>query len=342
MAEVFIVTGGTGGHIFPAIEVKKVLEKMNIKTILCISSKDFLKIEHDFKFDSAPFKGENKIKIIKNILKILKGIVQSFIYTLKYKPKSIFIFGSYASFPFLIPSVFLNKKIFVFEQNSIPGLTTRIFSKFAYKIFISFEQTRNYLKKRCIFIGNPIREFKLKSKEEAGRELNLDVKNKNIILFIGGSQGAKKLIEIAFKYSEITQNLVLVLAGKHFNEFSNKMKTGNLIIFPFRQDMENFYSIADIVVSRCGAGTIFELLKLRKKGILIPYPYAADNHQYYNALFAAKMGTFVIIKESKLNIHNLDKAINSLLFRKAEFKELPDWKKIIKKEVRSVICIKRN
>jgi len=332
MAKVFIITGGTGGHIFPAIEVKKYLDRMNIKTYLGVSTKNTFNLNCDFTFESAPFKGQSFKNILKNLTKIIKGTFSAFIHMINKKPDSVFIFGSFASFPFFIPSLILKKKIFVFEQNSIPGLVTRIFSKFSEKIFVSFRETERFLKKKCIFLGNPVREIKLISRKEALSKLNIPEENRTI-MFMGGSQGAKKLIEIAYEYSKITDDNVIVLAGKFYDEFKERFKNKNFFIFPFREDIENFYSASDIVVSRAGAGAVFELLKIKKKAIFIPFPYAADNHQYFNALFAKKMGTFRIIVEKELTPEKLLKEINELYKEKEKFSDIPDWKKILKKEI---------
>ncbi|MEO0255106.1 MAG: UDP-N-acetylglucosamine--N-acetylmuramyl-(pentapeptide) pyrophosphoryl-undecaprenol N-acetylglucosamine transferase [candidate division WOR-3 bacterium] len=336
MVKIFIITGGTGGHIFPALEVKKFLESLNFKTYLLASLKDDtdFNINFDFKFDSAPFKGQNFKKIFLNIFKILKGTFQSFLFILKINPHMIFIFGSYASFPFFIPSLLMRKKIFVFEQNSIPGVVTKIFSKFSNKIFVSFKETEKFLRKKCILLSNPVRNLKLIPREEARRILNIPL-DKRTILFLGGSQGAKKLIELSHKYSEITDDTILTLAGKFYEEYKEKLKRENFYLFPFRNDMENFYSACDVVVSRSGAGAVFEILKIKKKAIFIPFPYAADNHQHYNALFAKRYGTFKILIEEKVDPFILKKEIDEIFKEKENFKELPDWRKILKREIKS-------
>ncbi len=336
MVKIFLITGGTGGHIFPALEVKKFLESLNLKSYLLISLKgdiDF-NINYDFKFDSAPIKGENLKKILLNLFKIIKGTFEGLKLTLKINPQMIFIFGSYASFPFFIPSIIMRKKIFVFEQNSIPGIVTKIFGKFSDKIFVSFKETEKFLRKKCIFLGNPVRNFKLIPGDEARRILNIPP-DKRTILFLGGSQGAKKIIELSYRYSEISNDTVLTLAGKFYEEYKGKFKRENFYLFPFRNDMENFYSACDVIVSRSGAGAVFEILKIKKKTIFIPFPFASDNHQYYNALFAQKFGTFKIISEDKINPIILKREIDEIYDKKGNFKELPNWKKILKGEIKS-------
>lgn len=336
MVKIFIITGGTGGHIFPALEVKKFLESLNLKSYILISLKgdtDF-NINYDFKFDSAPVKGENLKKTFLDIFKIIKGTFEAFKLTLKINPHMIFIFGSYASFPFFIPSIFMRKKIFVFEQNSIPGIVTKIFSKFSDKIFVSFKETERILRKKCIFLGNPIRKLKLIPTNEARSILNIPL-DKRTILFLGGSQGAKKIIELSFRYSEITEDTVLTLAGKFYKEYKEKLKRENFYLFPFREDIRNFYSACDIVVSRSGAGAVFEILKLKKKTIFIPFPYASHNHQYHNALFAQKLGTLRVIREEMVDPIILKREIDEIYKKKNKFKELPDWKKILEREIKS-------
>ncbi|MEN3046188.1 MAG: UDP-N-acetylglucosamine--N-acetylmuramyl-(pentapeptide) pyrophosphoryl-undecaprenol N-acetylglucosamine transferase [Candidatus Hydrothermales bacterium] len=337
MVKVFIVTGGTGGHIFPAIEVRDFLENMKIKTYLIISPKAHFnkKIAYDYKFDSAPLELKNITHFLYNLYKILKSTVFAFYLILKLRPNFIFVFGSYASSPFFVPSLITGKKIFVFEQNSIPGLITRFFSKFAHRIFISFRETEKFLKKKCIFLGNPIRELKEIPKEEARKILRIP-ENKETVLFLGGSQGAKKLIELSYLYSKLKDGTVLVMAGKLFDEYREKLKGENFFLFPFRDDIEIFYSASDIVVSRAGSGAVFEILKLKKKAIFIPYPYAKDNHQYYNALFAKNYGTLKVIEEEKIDPNTLKNEIEDLLKKKDEFKELPNWKEVLKKELK--IC----
>ncbi|MEN3043885.1 MAG: UDP-N-acetylglucosamine--N-acetylmuramyl-(pentapeptide) pyrophosphoryl-undecaprenol N-acetylglucosamine transferase [Candidatus Hydrothermales bacterium] len=335
MVKVFVITGGTGGHIFPAIEVRNFLENLKIKTYLIVSPKtDFNKIiTYNYRFDSAPLELKNLKVFLFNLYKILKSTIFAFYLTLKIKPNFMFIFGSYASFPFFIPALITGRKIFVFEQNSIPGLVTKIFSKFSHKILISFRETEKFLKKKCIFLGNPTRELKEISKIEARKLLKIP-ENKRTLLFLGGSQGAKKLIELSYSYSKLQDDTVLVIAGKFFNEYVEKLAGENFFLFPFREDIEIFYSASDIVISRAGSGAVFEMLKLRKKAIFIPFPHAKNNHQYYNALFAKNYGTFKLIKEDNINPYLLKCEVDNLFKEKEEFKKLPNWKEVLKRELK--------
>lgn len=320
MSKVLIVTGGTGGHIFPAEVVRDYVRSFCSDVKFIIGGVPKVKTHADYYFRAYPLMGTNIKEKIIFLFNSFIGILQSTIIILKEKPRVVLAFGSYASLPFLISTCITKIPFFLFEQNSIPGGTVRIFSKLSKGVFISFKQTSKYLKKRSFYVGGLIKRRKIIPREQAEENIGIKPGERKVILFMGGSQGAKRLIEVALKFSYMFDEFyVLILAGKFYDEFKDLNRYHNLRIYPFREDIENFYSVSDYVVSRAGSSTIYELIYYRRKAILVPYPYAAFDHQKINAEFARTMGIFEVVDEKNLTPEILREKIMLLDKKKGDF-----------------------
>jgi len=228
------------------------------------------------------------------------------------RPHLIFSKGGFGSFPVTLAAFILRIPVFLHESDSVPGLANRICSKFSRKIFVSFEKTLYFPEKKMIFVGNPIRVDLLKAdREEAKKYLKISGE-KPVLLILGGSQGAQRINE---KILEVLNQLLEIFEIIHQVGFANfeKIKTVTRFLikeefkkyyhlFPFlkEKELKMAYCLADLVVARAGAGTIFEIAALGKPSILIPLPEAAQNHQLKNAYYYAQKGAAIIIEEVNL------------------------------------------
>ncbi len=314
-----IVTGGTGGHIFPAISVGRTFEKagFDIDYIIVGNKMGQLNIPHissRYFQANSPFSGNVFIRM-RNLFQIA-GLFIRGLFLLK-NTDFVIGTGSYASFSLLLAAKVKRIPAYMLEQNSIPGRVTRFFSARGTKTFISFPESKELLKGPSVFSGNPVREeAKLKvEKHKARASLGIRKEGK-VVLILGGSLGAynfsKKMLEISYNFPEY---FFLVQTGKHHKKLTAMFgeRRDNHFLLAFHEKPGILYSAADYVVARAGAGTIYELSYHQKPAIFVPFPYAQDNHQYYNALFVQKKKAGILLEEKELETETFRQAFSQLI-----------------------------
>lgn len=309
MKKVILTTGGTGGHIYPALSVAEGLRKKGIEVLFVGTS---IRMEKDI-VPKAGFKfiGLNIAppRTIKNAFGYIKGIFQGIVLVLKEKPDAIIGFGNYISIPVLIGGVLLRKRIYLQEQNANLGGTNKLFYRFAKKIFLAFEKTYDDIpmkyQNKCLVTGNPLREeiYNIKGYKERER-LKVEPEEK-ILLITGGSLGAKEINEAVLKnWDRILENknirLYWATGEKNYDEIVkniNRMKIQD-IVRPYFENMINIMSAADLVVCRAGALTISEVIQLGKPAIVIPYN-SIKVGQYANGKLLEEVGAALMYKNSE-------------------------------------------
>ncbi|KKS01695.1 MAG: hypothetical protein UU54_C0001G0007 [Candidatus Yanofskybacteria bacterium GW2011_GWA2_41_22] len=295
---ILLTGGGSGGHVFPLIAVANALKEkaqQNGQELELLILGDGRFIEKAAIDSSIPFKRILTGKLrryfslltIIDIFKIPIGFFQSLWHMFWFMPDVIFAKGGYAS---LAPSIIGRSyfiPLFIHESDSIPGLANRILGKLAKTVFISFQSAEKYFKAgKTVLIGNPLRKELIgQNKEKAIEAFQLNPGNKTILV-LGGSQGAQKINDI------ILQSLVLVV--KKF------------------QLIHLAYAAADILISRSGGGSIFEIAAASKPVILIPITDSSADHQLANAREFSRFGA-VVLEEQNLTPHILINQIESLL-----------------------------
>lgn len=329
MTNIIIITGGTGGHITPAISMAEELIRRNYNPIF-ITDKRF----HEFNFklpsnlvvhtiDSiSPFAKGIKKKILfpfKTIIGIFKAVklIRS------YNPKLLISFGGYMSLPGLIAAIILNKKYMIHEQNSILGKANKFFAKKAYIIATSFKKIYNLedlYKDKIIYTGNPIRSEVLNLRE-IGDISNLESEELNILI-IGGSQGAQVFTEIlpkAFSFVDrdfrkkisITQQCreedIIGLRTKYHDLGINKVE-----LKKFFPNICDYYKNSNLIIARSGASTVAEISGIGKASILVPFPYAAENHQFLNARSLVYEGAAWCIEENRETVIKIAEILNKI------------------------------
>jgi len=329
-----IAGGGTGGHLFPGIAVARELEKrFENSEILFVIGRQRMESEilsrYGYKVESISvegMKGRGWKKGLSVIARLPKSFFQSISVIKGFLPDFVLGVGGYSAGPFCLAARFKGIPTAIHEQNSYPGLTNRLLSGFVDRIFVSFEESKAHLKGKKLFLtGNPVRE-------ELFSDDRVEQKNQEefTVLVMGGSQGAMAINKV------FAEALEYLNAGKRFpsvihqtgkadfkraeKDYRNRGLKGELN--PFIQDMATAYKRADIVVSRAGATTIFELAALGKPSVLIPYPYATNQHQEINARSLVRVGGAEMIMESDLTAKGMAQTIIKYMDNRSDLEEM--------------------
>ncbi len=314
-----IAGGGTGGHLFPGIAIAQEIMARNPKNkVLFVSSgtpfeKNILSkvgLRH-IAISSGGIKQLGFRQKIKSAIKIPKGIFQSIFILKKFKPSIVVGVGSYSSGPVVIGAWLMRTTVVLHEQNTIPGVTNRILSDVAKRIYISFEETKEYLNpKKVYFTGNPVRKEFFEHAALTASSQTRDSFHKQerfTILILGGSQGAHALneaiIEALTHLKEKHHYFFIHQTGLQDESTVKNVYQSMGIpseVKAFFDDMAQQYKRADLVICRAGATTIAEITAMGKSAIFIPYPFAADNHQASNAKALANAGASEMILQKDL------------------------------------------
>ncbi len=317
-----IVSGGTGGHIYPGLVIADYL-KFNNCIVKWVGSLDRLeyilvpKHNIDIDFIYIPNIFSSKKKFLINFFFFLKSI---YLITLKikfWKPDLVLGFGGYISFVGIVAAWFCKIPTLIHEQNSVLGLSNKILYYIATKSLQAFPNTFN---KNVPVVGNPIRKSLLNLLTPDERFLN---RNGPIhVLVLGGSQGSCIINDVIFSLvCNLNMNnffffhQVGLLNFKDFLKRKHQKKIKNYRVVDFIYDMDKVYSWADLIISRSGALTVSELFSVGLASILVPFVHK-DNQQYWNAKMLEDVGSAIIILESNFNLCSLFKIILSLTRKK--------------------------
>ena len=353
--KILICTGGTGGHVIPAVNFGNFLINKGFECCLILD-------QRGNKF-SRGFNG--KIFIIKSshlsgnifykfnsLLNLLIGLIQSLFFLNKIKPSTCIAFGSYATFMPLTAlffyKFFKNINLYLHEQNSVVGKVNLFFLPFTRSFFTNFKEVVNLpekYKKKKIHVGLP-----------NNKRINTNfTKKKNtskkLIFIYGGSQGSENLINNfllvikTISNNELDQLKFVIQCPKKLNIILEKnLKNLNVDyqIKTFFNDIDNILSKTDIAITRAGAGTINDLVRHKLPSIIFPLPNSIYNHQYYNAKFLLDKKACILLDESNFNLNNYAESLNKLIIEKKYFENmqesinniiLPDTNELILKTI---------
>lgn len=323
---IIIAGGGTGGHLFPGIAVAQEFMARNPRNrVLFVSTGNAMErsvlAKAGFRLKtitSEGFKGRGIFNQVKSMLKIPWGIAVSVRAIRAYRPDVVLGVGSYSSGPVVMGAWLMGIKIALHEQNILPGMTNRMLSRFARRIFVSFENTcaRFNPAKVCVS-GNPVRKeiLALRADPKAPGKA-LQQKDRFRVLIIGGSQGAHRInlaVMEALAHLKDKDRYYFVHQTGLQDEAALKRAYQEAgvagLAAPFFDDMAQQYESADLVVCRAGATTVAEISVAAKGVIFIPFPYAADNHQELNARALSETGAAEIMLEKDLDGRRLARRI---------------------------------
>jgi UDP-N-acetylglucosamine--N-acetylmuramyl-(pentapeptide) pyrophosphoryl-undecaprenol N-acetylglucosamine transferase len=320
-----VAGGGTGGHVFPGIALaEEVVTRHPANDVIFVGTargleatvvpKEGFPIEL---IDVKGLKGKGPLETLRNLLLLPLAFVQSYRILRRWRPDVVVGVGGYASGPLVLTAWLLRIPTAVQEQNAIPGFTNRVLGRFVKATFTAFPEAARHFPRRKVYqLGNPIRRKLMEnfmfpeSRHETPR-----------LLVFGGSQGAHALnmrvIEALPHLADLRDRLrVTHQTGARDREQVEKGYAAcgfTPDVRDFITDMSGAYAGADLVVCRAGAMALAELMVCKKPSILVPFPFAADNHQLYNAKSLVVAGAAVMIEERDLTGEVLAREIRAIL-----------------------------
>lgn len=348
--KVIIAGGGTGGHIYPALAIAEALQKLDkdieihfVGTPRGLESKIIPRAGWPLHLiDVSPLNYAGSIfGKIKSLLKLPKSFFQSISLLFELKPLVVLGVGGYASGPFVFIASVFGFKTALWEPNAIPGMTNRWLSRVVRKCFVVFEESKKFLKSEKVeMVGLPVRSdiekmFSQKSGSQASSASANPQDGKFKVLIFGGSQGAKAINQVLSEAVERGMDWRKDIEFRHqtgVHDFANiKQKYEGLRqvqALEYLHDMPDQYAWADLVICRSGASTVAELAASGKAALLIPYPFAADDHQLKNAQELEKEHAAELIQQKDLNADILIRKLTEL---KNNPEQLREYSKQIKK-----------
>jgi UDP-N-acetylglucosamine--N-acetylmuramyl-(pentapeptide) pyrophosphoryl-undecaprenol N-acetylglucosamine transferase len=340
---ILLTGGGTGGHVYPAIAIARdLMKKVPGCEVMYVGT------DKGLEADIVPKEGFNfrtiqveslprglSLKTLRTGYKLIQGFWGARRVLSEFKPEVVIGTGGYVCGPIMLVASLMGIPTVIHEQNALPGITNKLLARFVDTVLVTFPESEKYFpsKSRVIMTGLPVRPGIMNSNRELGaKSLGLDPR-KFTLLVTGGSRGARSInlamVEVLEKLAKRNDIQVIMTTGTQtYEEFMTKVKnkairiTPNLLITPYLYKMEEALAVADLCVCRAGAAFLSELLVKGKPSILIPYPFAAENHQEYNARAVADKGGAVVILDKELSSKRLYEEIDKLLTDRGALQEM--------------------
>lgn len=317
--------GGTGGHLFPALALAEEFRRRDPGSeITFIGASGGIEERvvpgHGYPLRLLNVEGIKRTRGLKRITAVLKAACSTFTalsILREIRPEGVIGSGSYSSAPVVLAAKMLGIRTAVLEQNALPGLTNRALGRFVDRVYLAFPEARKFFPlSKALLAGNPVRKEII---DKAGEERERKDERFTILVF-GGSQGAVAVnaafVDSTEYLADIWPHLrVIHQTGKEGFEqvFSSyRRKKMKVEVHEFIEDMASVYAAADLAVCRAGATSIAELTAFALPSVLIPYPFAADNHQELNARSLAEKGAAVMIRQDRLTGRTLAEEIRRL------------------------------
>ncbi len=334
-----VTGGGTGGHLFPGIALAQAVIQTNADSeVMFIGTER--KVDKNslanlgFKTTTIRcqgIKGKSVSQILSALIQLPIGLFEAMKIIRQFKPDLVFGVGGYVTGPVIVAARLLGVATCIHEQNTVPGLANKILGRIVNRVFVSLPGSEKYFPARkTILSGNPIRSNLLaKAKEDKQHQ----PANQATILILGGSQGARRLNSLVLEAAkQCLVNLtpipeIIHQTGEADEEQAKKVYAElgmHARVDAFISDMAEVYSQADLIVSRAGATTLAEIMVFGKPAILVPFPYAADNHQEKNGRILVNSGGCMMFRQSELTGEKLGNEISRLLNDKKLLHEMAD------------------
>lgn len=338
MMKFILVGGGTGGHINPAIAIANELKaKLPDAEFLFIANPDGMEntlvpragypVAHIRVTGFARgFSAHDIVHNVKTVSYLASADFKARKILREFKPDAVIGTGGYLGGPIVMEAQKMKIPTFIHEQNAFPGVTNKLLAKKANTVFLAFEEAKARMPAgiRCETVGNPIRQsFLSATKADARKKLGLD--DAFTIFSVGGSLGANKINEMAADlmawHSKEGKINHIHGFGKHGRENFPQMlaergvdleKCPRITAREYIDNMDLCMTAADLIISRAGAITISELEVVGRASILVPYPYAAENHQYHNAKVLEDRGAAILVEEKDYNRDELLAKVQAL------------------------------
>jgi len=331
--KIILTTGGTGGHIFPAINLMKFLSKKGNKILLVTDQRGKNFVDKYSKHESIIIKmssptKKNFFKKIFSYMIIFFAILKSILIIIREKPDLIIGFGGYVSFPISFTSKFFKIPLVIYENNYTLGRANKKLLPIAKKILLGIKTSANFIDKyqnKTFCIGNILSEdiIDYSIKENNNSEIFS-------ILVLGGSQGAEifgqiipsvvKMIKDKGYEIQINQQCVENQKNSIIEFYSKNAIKNN--IFTFSNDIFKMIASSDLAISRCGAAATAELVQMKTPFIAVPLPQSIDNHQYLNAKYYNDKGCCWLIEQKNFSITNLFNLLMSIMKDKKKLENI--------------------
>lgn len=328
--KILIAGGGTGGHVFPGIAVAEELKRQRRDVeVVFVGTRQGIEAqavpEAGFRIRFLASAGFHRRRwwlwpgaALVNVL----GVLQALWVVLSENPKAVLGTGGYVSAPLSVAAKLLGRPLVLQEQNSIPGLANRVLARFANEVHLSFLEARGWFSRKdhLKVTGNPVRAHILSGdRESAMREFQLQPGRPTVFVF-GGSLGARRINEAAIDTlkrlkGRVDVQFILQTGRPDFERVRAAVQAEQLpaTVMPFVKKIHMAYAVADLVVCRAGAMTLAEIAACGLPSVLVPYPYAAHNHQEVNAANLVERGAAVSIVDAELTGERLAKEVAHLL-----------------------------
>lgn len=313
----FILSGGgTGGHIYPAIAIANELKDMYPDAeFLFVGAKDRMEMEKvpqaGYKIEGLWISGLQRKLTFKNMLfpiKLVSSLLKARGIVKKFKPDAVIGTGGFASGPLLRMAAGKDIPCVLQEQNSYAGVTNKLLANKVKKICVAYDgMDRFFPADKIIKTGNPVRKDLVEmnvSKQEALEFFGLNVE-KPVLLVLGGSLGARRVNVLIKEQLPLFKSLgiqVVWQCGKLYYDEYKSCQTDDVLVFDFLNKMDYAYAVADVIISRAGAGSVSELSIVGKPVIFIPSPNVAEDHQTKNALAYADKNAAILLREKELDL----------------------------------------
>jgi UDP-N-acetylglucosamine--N-acetylmuramyl-(pentapeptide) pyrophosphoryl-undecaprenol N-acetylglucosamine transferase len=315
---VLVSGGGTGGHIFPAIAIANAIKEIHPDAeFLFVGAQGKMEMEKvpaaGFKIEGLWISGFSRSLNLSNLMfpfKLISSMLKAAKIVKKFKPDVAIGTGGFASGPTLRVASQKGVPCLIQEQNSFPGVTNRILSGKAKKICVAYDGMEKYFgKEKTILSGNPVRKEVVQiegKRDEAVAFFGLD-SNKKTLLIVGGSLGAQSVNNAILENLPSLLNLGIQIVWqtgktsyKEINEATKSFQDKGVHVMEFIFKMDLGYAAADFVVSRAGAIAVSELSIVAKPTILVPFPFAAEDHQTKNAMSLVNKGAAILVKDAEV------------------------------------------
>jgi UDP-N-acetylglucosamine--N-acetylmuramyl-(pentapeptide) pyrophosphoryl-undecaprenol N-acetylglucosamine transferase len=316
---ILIMAGGTGGHIYPGLAVADALRAQGWNIVWLGAPKSMeaeLVPKHGYPVAWVNFsgvRGKGVMRLLTLPFTLLRALGQSADAIFRYRPDVVLGMGGYITLPGGLMAAILRRPLVIHEQNSIAGMSNKVLAKLSTRVLSGFPDVL----KGTQWCGNPVRADIAAVVEPQARFANRS--GKLNVLVVGGSLGAQALNEALPKalalMSETERPNVLHQTGKKHFETVQKLYDQSGMqadVRAFLDDMANQYAHADVVICRAGALTIAELAAAGVASVLVPFPYAVDDHQTYNARFLSEQGAAVLMPQTELNAEKLAQLLREM------------------------------
>ena len=326
---VIIACGGTGGHLFPGIAVAQQLRKMGHRPVLLISRKEVdaeaSSKYGDLEFHSIPAIAKPatfSLRMPAFLWKLFCTYLSCKKLLRREKADAVLGMGGFTSLPPCKAARALGLRSYVHDSNAMPGRSNRLTARWCTKVLVGMkEAVQHFPGSNCAVVGTPVRDEirNLPTAAEAREKLGLP-QDKPVILVTGGSQGARNLNSLLIEAAKADPGVhYLVIAGRIDYERVNALagNAPNISVLGFCSDMPAAYAAADGVIARSGASTLTELSFIGKATLLVPFPFAADDHQTHNARAFSDHGAAVLIQQADLDIGKVHDFVHNTVLNPA-------------------------